>query len=113
MLIVLVVLVRKVKMALCRQSSKQDVKLGAAKARSQLEAKTMIPKPVIVKWADITTYMVWNESAEQEMCVFETIGFLIEETEDYYKLCDTAPDIGQVTKYPKGCILEIIELKKK
>ena len=73
----------------------------------------MIPKPVIVKWADITTYMVWNESAEQDMCIFETIGFLIEETEDYYKLCDTAPDIGQVTKYPKGCILEITELQKK
>jgi hypothetical protein len=73
----------------------------------------MIPKPVIVKWADITTYMIWNESAEQEMCVFETIGFLIEETDEYYKLCDTAPDIGQVTKYPKGCILEITELTKK
>jgi len=77
------------------------------------EEEVMIPKPVIVKWADITTYMVWNESTEQEMCVFETIGFLIEETDEYYKLCDTAPDIGQVTKYPKGCILEITELKKK
>jgi uncharacterized protein YqfB (UPF0267 family) len=112
MLTVLEAVVRKAKTVLCRQSSEQDVKLGDVKARSQLEDKTMIPKPVIVKWADITTYMVWNESAEQEMCVFETIGFLIEETEDYYKLCDTAPDIGQVTKYPKGCIIEITELKK-
>ena len=112
MLTVLEAVVRKAKTVLCRQSLKQDVKLGDVKARSQLEYKTMIPKPVIVKWADITTYMIWNESEEQEMCIFETIGFLIEETEEYYKLCDTAPDIGQVTKYPKGCILEITELKK-
>jgi len=111
--IVLEAVVRRAKMALCRQSLKLDVKLGAAKARNQLEAETMIPKPVIVKWADITTYMVWNESEEQDMCVFETIGFLIEETDEYYKLCDTAPDIGQVTKYPKGCILEIKELTTK
>lgn len=73
----------------------------------------MIPKPVIVKWADITTYMVWNESEEEEMCTFETIGFLIEQTDQYIKLCDTAPDIGQVTKYPAGCVLSITELKKK
>jgi hypothetical protein len=112
MLTVLEAVVRRAKMVLCRQSSKQDAKPGDVKARSQLEDKTMIPKPVIVKWADITTYMVWNDSAEQDMCIFETIGFLIEETEDYYKLCDTAPDIGQVTKYPKGCIIEITELKK-
>jgi hypothetical protein len=112
MLTVLEAVVKKAKTVLCRQSSEQDVKLGAAKVRSQLEDKTMIPKPVIVKWADITTYMIWNESEEQDMCIFETIGFLIEETEEYYKLCDTAPDIGQVTKYPKGCVLEITELKK-
>ena len=70
----------------------------------------MIPKPVIVKWQDITTYMIWNDSEEQEICEFDTIGYLIEETDDYYKLCDTAPDIGQVTKYPKGCVKKITYL---
>jgi hypothetical protein len=73
----------------------------------------MIPKPVIVKWVDITTYLVWNDSEDQDICTFETIGFLIEETDEYYKVCDTAPDIGQTTKYPKGCVKEIIELGRK
>jgi hypothetical protein len=77
------------------------------------EEIVMIPKPVIVEWEDITTYMVWNDSEEQEMCTFKTIGFLIEENDQYYKLCDTAPDIGQVTKYPKGCIVSITELTTK
>ena len=77
---------------------------------SKVSTRKMIPKPVIVKWSDITTYMIWNDSEEQDMCVFDTIGYLIEETDDYYKLCDTAPDIGQVTKYPKGCVKKITYL---
>lgn len=78
------------------------------------KAKTRkIPKPVIVKWVDITTYLLWNDGEEEELSTFESIGFLIEETKDYYKVCDTAPDIGQITKYPKGCVLEIKELTTK
>ena len=79
-------------------------------SKAKTKEKAKIPKPVIVKWVDITTYLVWNGSEDQEMCTFETIGFLIDETDEYYKVCDTAPDIGQTTKYPKGCVVEIIEL---
>ena len=94
------------------QKARQQQK-PSKKPQKQPKSVSNVPPPVIIKWADITTYMVWNDSKEEDMCVFETIGFLIEETDEYYKLCDTAPDIGQVTKYPKGCVIEITKLGRK
>ena len=68
-------------------------------------------KPVIIKWIDITSDMVWNDKPTPLKCMeFQTIGFLIEEGKDSISICDTDPGFGNRCIFPKGCVKEIIEL---
>lgn len=69
-------------------------------------------KPVIIKWVDITTELIWNDSTPKvKPMEFTSIGFLSEETDQYVVVSDTDGDWGQYTAYPKGCIIEMRELK--
>jgi hypothetical protein len=71
-------------------------------------------KPVIIKWVDITSELVWNEETEAvKPMEFTSIGFLIEKNDEYVVLSDTDGEWGQHTAYPNGCVKELIELTVK
>ena len=71
-------------------------------------------KPVIIKWVDITSELVWNdETPKIKPMEFTSIGFLVEENENYIVVNDTDGEWGQHTAYPKGCVKKIIQLKRK
>ena len=70
-------------------------------------------KPVIIKWVDITSELVWNDEGKVKPMEFTSIGFLVEQNKDYIVLNDTDGEWGQQTAYPKGCVKEIIHLKVK
>lgn len=68
-------------------------------------------QPVIIKWVDITTELVWNDDKPKiKPLEFTSIGFLIEDCDQYVVVSDTDGEWGQHTAYPKGCVLEITEL---
>ena len=70
-------------------------------------------KPVLIKWVDITSELVWNDdSCKIKPMEFTSIGFLVEQNKEYVVLSDTEGDWGQFTAYPKGCIKEIVKLKR-
>jgi hypothetical protein len=73
-------------------------------------------KPVIVEWVDITSYNGWNDDILDDndlLYKFNTIGFIIKQTEDILVISDTYPEIGSVVAYPIGCVLSITELEVK
>jgi hypothetical protein len=71
-------------------------------------------KPVIIKWVDITSELVWNdETPKIKPMEFTSIGFLVEENDNYIVVNDTDGEWGQHTAYPKGCVKKIINLKLK
>ncbi len=79
--------------------------------------------PVIVVWVDITTRSGWVEQEEvdnfcmddKENIVYQA-GFLYEEDEKQITLLNSyfhnQDLLGDVTKIPKGCIVDIIHLNK-
>jgi hypothetical protein len=81
----------------------------------------MTYKPVLVKWYDISTSSGWKEQEEidtfvmdeKENLVFQ-VGFLYEEDERQICLLNsyfTGRDLlGDITKIPKGCVIDIIDL---
>ena len=74
-------------------------------------------KPVIVEWVDITSYNGWNDDIFDDednlLYKFNTIGFIIKQTDNMLVISDTYPEIGSVVAYPIGCVLSITELKPK
>lgn len=74
-------------------------------------------KPVIVEWVDITSYNGWNDDIFDDeddlLYKFNTIGFIIKQTDKMLVISDTYPEIGSVVAYPIGCVLSITELKPK
>ena len=70
-------------------------------------------KPVIVKWVDITSELIWNDEGKIKPMEFTSIGFLVEDNDDFIVLNDTEGEWGQHTAYPKGCVKKIIQLKVK
>ena len=69
-------------------------------------------KPVIIKWVDITTELIWNDEVPKiKPLEFTSIGFLSEDTDQYVVVSDTDGEWGQYTAYPRGCIIEMRELK--
>jgi len=69
-------------------------------------------QPVIIKWIDITTELIWNDEAPKvKPMEFTSIGFLIEDRDEYVVVSDTDGEWGQHTAYPRGCILEMRKLK--
>lgn len=81
----------------------------------------MTYKPVLVKWYDISTSAGWKEQEEidtfvmdeNENLVFQ-VGFLYEEDERQICLLNSYFSgrdlLGDLTKIPKGCVVEIIRL---
>ncbi len=67
---------------------------------------------VLVRWEDIISETGWCNPEEVSCPVFETIGYLIKDTKKYLVICDTVPDYGTVTVFPKGCVLEVRDVKK-
>jgi hypothetical protein len=78
----------------------------------------MTYKPVLVKWYDISTKAGWHEQEgidqfvmdEDENLVFQ-VGFLYEEDERQICLLNSYFSgrdlLGDITKIPKGCVVEI------
>jgi hypothetical protein len=78
----------------------------------------MTYKPVLVKWYDISTSSGWKEQEEidtfvmdeKENLVFQ-VGFLYEEDERQICLLNSYFSgrdlLGDLTKIPKGCVVEI------
>lgn len=67
---------------------------------------------VIVKWVDIETHVGWCEDLQDvEPPVFETVGYLVTKTKKKLILTDTVPQIGNVTVFPMGCVMDIREVK--
>ena len=79
-------------------------------------------EPVLVKWLDITVKSGWHSQDEiDEFCmdrderiVYQS-GFLYEEDDEQVCLLNSyfmnKDLLGDLTKIPKGAILEIIKLK--
>jgi len=68
-------------------------------------------KPVIIVWEDIESHVGWSEeSLDVDPPKFETIGYLMKTTKKKVTICDTLPGTGTVTVFPKGCIIDIIDL---
>lgn len=81
----------------------------------------MTYKPVLVKWYDISTSSGWKEQEEIDTFVMDEkenlvyqVGFLYEEDERQICLLNsyfTGRDLlGDITKIPKGCVVEIKHL---
>jgi len=82
----------------------------------------MTYEPVLVRWRDITVSTGWIDQDsldrfvmdEDEAIVTQT-GFLYEEDEQQIVLLNSyfhGKDLlGDVTKIPKGCVIEMIKLK--
>jgi hypothetical protein len=63
---------------------------------------------VKITWEDIESSLVWNEEYEEvEPPVFNTVGFLIKQTDTKVIVCDTDPGTGTVTVFPRGCVKDI------
>ena len=75
------------------------------------------PQPVLIRWLDIMSWPGWNEAllenGEDEPGEFLTLGYIINETKDKITISDTQNEIGNVTTFPRGCVLEVIPLVKK
>ena len=73
--------------------------------------------PVLIKWVDIVSWSGWNdeliEKGEDVPAPFTTVGFILNQDKEKLTISDSYPDIGAVVTFPKGCIKEIIELRKK
>jgi len=78
----------------------------------------MTYKPVLVKWRDITCKSGWHEQEEidqfvmnDDEAIVHQVGFLYEQDETQICLLNsyfTGKDLlGDITKIPKGCIIEI------
>ena len=74
-------------------------------------------QPVLVRWLDIVTYAGWNEDLVEEgkdqPAEFLTVGYIVNNTKEKLTISDTANAIGNITTFPKGCVLEITELQIK
>lgn len=79
-------------------------------------------EPVYVKWVDITTRAGWIEQEDLDDFVMNNTenivhqcGFLYEEDETQVCLLNSYFDgrdlLGDATKIPRGCILELKKLK--
>jgi len=77
--------------------------------------------PCVVKWRDITTRTGWVSQEECDTFVMDDeenvchqAGFLYEEDEHQITLLNSyfpsGDLLGDVTKIPKGCIIEITKL---
>jgi hypothetical protein len=78
-------------------------------------------KPVIVTWRDITTKNGWNDQDEIDSYIMDLdesivhqVGFLYEEDDQQICLLNSyfsGQDLlGDLTKIPKGCVIEIKKL---
>lgn len=74
-------------------------------------------QPVLIRWLDIMSWPGWNdellENGEDEPGEFLTLGYIINETKDKITISDTENEIGNVTTFPRGCVLEVIPLVRK
>jgi hypothetical protein len=67
-------------------------------------------KLVVVEWVDIMTETGWVEDTDPTLPVFRTVGYLLRDNKEKVVICDTQPDNGTVTVFPKGCVLKIEEI---
>jgi len=81
----------------------------------------MTYKPVLVKWYDISTKAGWHEQEEIDQFVMDEnenlvyqVGFLYEQDERQICLLNSYFSgrdlLGDITKIPKGCVVEMKEL---
>lgn len=67
---------------------------------------------IIVQWVDIETHVGWRDDlTDVEPPVFETVGYLVKKNKKKLIITDTIPQIGNVTVFPMGCVLDIREVK--
>lgn len=67
-------------------------------------------KLVEIVWDDITSHNGWNDGVPFDCCRFTTVGYLIEKNKDVVAISDTKETVGNLTVFPKGCIVKITEL---
>lgn len=70
---------------------------------------------ILVVWEDIVSWSGWNDELIEENGdvpkLFQTMGFFIRQNKHRLTISDTYPDIGTVTSFPAGCLVELIELQ--
>ena len=70
---------------------------------------------ILVVWEDIVSWSGWNDELIEENAdvpkLFKTMGFFIRQNKHRLTISDTYPDIGTVTSFPAGCLVELIELQ--
>lgn len=89
----------------------------AVKPRPRRSKKKSSKTPVLVRWLDIVSWPGWNEElieeGRDEPAEFLTLGYVINETESKLSISDTENAVGNVTTFPRGCVLEVIPLTRK
>jgi len=71
------------------------------------------PTLVEVMWEDVETYAGWNpEAGDVEPPVFTTVGYLVKDEEHKLIISDTKEGLGNVTVFPSGVVLEVVELER-
>jgi hypothetical protein len=72
-------------------------------------------KLVEVHWLDITTHAGWCEELvinNKDMPLeFVTVGYLVKKTKDRIVISDTSPTIGNITIFPRGCVVSLVYKK--
>lgn len=73
-------------------------------------------KLVRIVWHDIQTWAGWNEelveAGEDKPLEVITVGYLVRKTKDTVTISDSSPHIGNVTVFPRGCIMSLTEIKQ-
>jgi|TARA_B100000405_G_scaffold254121_1_gene188199 hypothetical protein len=97
--------------------SKSSSRAVTVKPRPSRPTQKTSKVPVLVRWLDIVSWSGWNEDlineGRDEPAEFFTLGYVINETERKLTISDTENAVGNVTTFPKGCIVEVIELEPK
>ena len=67
---------------------------------------------VVVKWVDATGHSEWvdmKDALVQEICVFESVGFLLQNNKDYIQIAQSASKdtVSNTLLIPKRCVTEI------
>ncbi len=69
---------------------------------------------VKIVWRDIVTWSGWNqELIDAGLDVpleITTLGYVVRKTKDQVTISDTTPEIGNITVFPRGCIVSITKI---
>ena len=64
---------------------------------------------VVITWEDIESRVGWHDATAKNISppVFRTVGYLVKKTKKKVVICDSEGASGNITVFPRGCVLNI------